>query len=231
MGIGYGAGVAQPPRTLPLFPLSNVVLFPQLRVPLHLFEPRYRQLGRDALAGDGLIGMAVVRPEYAADMAGDPPLFPVGCAGRITRSKQLPDGRYDILLTAVGRFRILDEVEREAGRLYRVARVAMLEDPMEPADRLRVAALRSRCAELVRDLIRRTAPDRVEDLPESFLGDLDDAAFVNALCNSLAFEPAEKQGLLEADSIPARFERLMQLLSFRIAELGSAGGSLSGSFH
>lgn len=223
--------MAATPQQLPLFPLSNVVLFPHLRAPLHLFEPRYRQLGRDAIAGDGLVGMAVVRPEHAAEMSGDPPLFPVGCAGRITRSKQLPDGRYDIVLTAFGRFRILAELEREAGRLYRVARVEMLEDRMQDADRPRVGALRARCLELVTDLIRRTAPERAKDLPRSFLGDLDDAPFVNALCNALAFEPAEKQGLLEADSIPARFERLGELLRFRVAELGAAGASISGSLH
>ena len=66
---------------LPIFPLSNVVLFPNLQVPLHLFEPRYRQMARDALDGAGRIGMVVVRPDHVAEMASDPPIFPIGCAG------------------------------------------------------------------------------------------------------------------------------------------------------
>jgi Lon protease-like protein len=216
---------------LPIFPLSNVVLFPHLQVPLHLFEPRYRAMVRDALDGPRRIGMVVVRPEHVAEMAGDPPVFPVGCAGTIQRHEKLPDGRYNIVLAGTGRFRILEEAPRAAGRAYRTARVELLDDPLEGRDTPRVAALRSRVAELVMELIRRTAPNRAGALPANFLRDLDDAPFVNALCNALAFDPSEKQGLLEAESSPLRYERLAGLLSFRLAELGAAGTPRSGSVH
>lgn len=216
---------------LPIFPLSNVVLFPLVQVPLHLFEPRYRQLAAQALDGAGRIGMVVVRPEHVAEMAGNPPVFPVGCAGRIAASEKLPDGRYNIVLAGEERFRIVEEVEGPPERLYRVARVELLEDALDPAERPRVAALRARVVELVTDLIRLTDPERAKELPEGFLRDPDDAPFVNALCNALAFAPAEKQGLLDADSIADRYQRLGQLLSFRVAELEAAGSPSSGSVH
>lgn len=216
---------------IPIFPLSNVVVFPSVQVPLHLFEPRYRQLAHDVLDGAKRIGMVVVRPAHVAEMAGDPPIFAVGCAGTITSSQKLPDGRYNIVLNGTQRFRILDELEPKPERLYRIACVEMIEDPLDPLETPRVAALRARIVELVTDLIRLTAPEREKDLPEGFLGDLDDASFVNSLCNALSFEPAEKQGLIEADSIPDRFERLASLLTFRVAELGGLGSPSSRSFH
>ncbi len=216
---------------LPIFPLSNVVLFPHLQVPLHVFEPRYRAMARDALGGARRIGMVVVRPEHVAEMAADPPVFPVGCAGTVQSAQQLPDGRYHIVLAGTQRFRILEEPARGPARSDRGARVELLDDLHEPRDAPRVAALRARVAELVLELVQRTAPDRARNLPASFLGGLDDAPFVNALCNALAFGPAEKQGLLEAPSIPARFERLAELLAFRLAELGAGGSPRSGSLH
>jgi Lon protease-like protein len=216
---------------LPIFPLSNVVLFPQVQVPLHLFEPRYRQMAADVLDRGGRIGMVVVRPEHLTEMAGKPPVFPIGCAGRITASQKLEDGRYNIVLAGEARFRIVDEPEGAPERLYRVARVEPLEDRLDDADVPRVAALRERVVELVGDLVRLTAPEQAQDLPQGFLRDTGDVPFVNALCNALAFAPAEKQGLLDADSIVERFERLTQLLAFRVAELGAAGSPSSGSVH
>lgn len=223
--------MARREERIPIFPLSNVVLFPDVQVPLHLFEARYRQMGRDVLDGAKRIGMVVVRPEHVAEMAGNPPVFAVGCAGTITSSQKLPDGRYNIVLAGTERFRILEEVATEPDRAYRVARVELLDDPLEPAEVPRVAALRARIGELVLDLVRLTAPDRAEELPEGFLRDLEDAAYVNALCNALSFAPAEKQGLIEADSIAERFERLASLLAFRVAELEGAGSPSSRSLH
>jgi Lon protease-like protein len=223
--------VAPRHEEFPIFPLSNVVLFPHLQVALHLFEPRYRQMARDALDGSGRIGMVVVKPDHVARMASDPPIFPIGCAGTIQSSEELPDGRYNIVLAGTERFRVLREAERPSDRLYRVARVELLADRLEPGDGPRVAALRARVAELFTDLARITDPERAAKLPKGLLRDLDDASFVNALCNTLGFQPAEKQGLLDADSIPDRYRRLLGLLSFRVAELGAAPAPGSGSVH
>ncbi len=216
---------------LPIFPLSNVVLFPHVRTPLHLFEPRYRQLARDALAGGRRIGMAVVRPEHADEMSGDPPVFPVGCCGVVTESQKLSDGRYNIVLLGEYRFRIVGEEASDPDRLYRVARVQRLEDRFEATERDRVARLRANILETVQVLVRQTQPDRVESVaPELFAG-VDDATFVNALSNAFGFPVDEKQGLIEADSIPERFSRLAGVLNFRVAELDAGAHAGSRSLH
>ncbi|HEY8492570.1 MAG TPA: LON peptidase substrate-binding domain-containing protein, partial [Myxococcota bacterium] len=99
-------------ETIPLFPLPNVVLFPGARVPLHVFEPRYRQMTAHALAGERRIGIVAIRPEHLSEIMGDPPLFSVGCAGLVEQATRRDDGRYDIILRGTERFRILGELPR-----------------------------------------------------------------------------------------------------------------------
>ena len=205
-----------------IFPLSNVVLFPRISSPLHLFEPRYRQMARDALADDRRIGMTVVRPEFADDLGGTPPLYPVGCAGRITEHERMPDGRYNVVLLGERRFRILEEVPGPEERLYRVARVAWLDDHYDDADRERVARLRSHIVENVGVLARETQPETAASVdPELFAG-VDDETLVNLLCNAFAMPVEDKQALLEADAIADRYARLASSLSFQRAELSNS---------
>ena len=102
------------PATIPIFPLPNVVLFPNVFLPLHIFEPRYRAMVADALAGDRIIGMVLLQPGFEADYEGRPPVYPVGCAGVITHSEPLPDGRFNIVLRGLEKFRITGEDERAA---------------------------------------------------------------------------------------------------------------------
>src|SRR6476661_1177747 len=99
---------------LPLFPLPNVFL------PLHIFEARYREMVADAVASDRLIGMVLLRPGWERDYEGRPPIYPVGCSGVITHAERLDDGRYNIVLRGVERFRILEE---EGSRSYRSATI------------------------------------------------------------------------------------------------------------
>ena len=216
---------------IPIFPLSNVVLFPQIQTPLHLFEPRYRQMAEQALVGGGQIGMVAVPPEHVDEMSGDPSLYPVGCSGLVAQSQRLPDGRYNIVLSGTQRFRIVGERPRPEGQLFRTAEVEPLEDPFPTADEQHVADLRRRIVGLVRSLLERTDSDRSRQVTPALFSGVNDVAFVNSLSNALAFSPPEKQGLLEADSIPQRYERLEGLLSFRLAELSRPGGAGSGSLH
>ena len=218
------------PETLPLFPLSNAVLFPRVKTPLHLFEPRYRQLARDALAGERRIVMAVVRPEHVDDMAGDPPIFPVACVGTITESQQLPDGRYNLVLAGEQRVRVSGETPPDGERLYRLGRVERLPDPFPESERERVSALRRAIVDDVAAMVRQTRPERAGFDLELFKG-VDDETFVNAVCNALAFEPLEKQGLLEADGIPERYARLAGALSFRRTELEASRGDPPRQIH
>lgn len=206
-------------RTLvPLFPLPDVVLFPRVQVPLHVFEERYRQLTALALAGDRTIGMVTVRPERIPEMAGDPPVFPVGCAGAIVRERRRPDGRYDLLLEGRHRFRIERELPPEGERLFRIAEVELLDDPIEPVDEPRIPGLRRRALDAFGEIVRRFAPDRADELDPEQLAGVEDALLVNALCQMLELDPLEKQGLLEAESIPRRYEKLLTVVRFRLAE-------------
>lgn len=216
---------------IPIFPLSNVVLFPELATPLHLFEPRYRQLARDVLAGEGRIGMVVVRPEFSDEMVGDPPLYPIGCAGTITESQRLPTGQYNIVLRGEHRFRIVEEEPRQEPQLYRVARVVLLEDAYDEADRPRVARLRASIVENVGVLLRSSQPERAQSMSPEFFAGIDDATLVNLLSNAFALPVEEKQGLLEADSIPERYARLASVLSFQRAEIEAGEDPSRGSLH
>src|SRR5467141_1471164 len=117
---------------LPLFPLPNVVLFPNVFLPLHIFEPRYREMVADAVASDRMIGMVLLRPGWERDYEGRPPVYPIGCAGVITHAERLPDGRFNIVLRGMEKFRIDSE---ETGQLYRVANVVPVPEP--PAESVR----------------------------------------------------------------------------------------------
>jgi Lon protease-like protein len=216
---------------IPLFPLSNVVLFPRVRTPLHVFEPRYRQMTEHALAGDRHIGMVLVDAAHVAAMAGDPPVYPVGCAGIISAAQRLADGRFHIVLDGLWRFQIVAEPPRPPERLYRVARVERLAEAYAPDERKRVSELRARVQDRVQRLLALVDRERARAFePELFRG-TDDESFVNTLASALALAAAEKQGLLEAAGVLARYERLEGLLAFRLAEIGLPGARPTSRLH
>ena len=97
---------------LPLFPLPNIVFFPHTRLPLHVFEPRYRQMVQDALEADQRFGIVLLRPGWEADYFGAPAVYDFGTLGTIEQAVPLEDGRYNIVVRGDVRFRILDEVSR-----------------------------------------------------------------------------------------------------------------------
>lgn len=216
---------------LPIFPLTGVVLFPEVQAPLHIFEPRYRQMAEDALAGGQAIGMVVIPPEHAHESDGDPPLHPIGCAGTIRQAQKLPDGRFNLVLEGTHRFRILEEPPRPEQRLYRIARVARLEDPFPEADHKAAARLRKQIVDHVAELVRRADPERARKFSEQILEGVSDAAFVNSLCQALSFPVDEKLALLDAPDVLDRCTLLEGLLSFRVAGLGAGGSRGSQSVH
>ena len=120
-----------------LFPLPGVVLFPHAVQPLHIFEPRYRQMTEDALAGDQLIAMVQVHSDADWSLDEDPAIEPVACLGRIIKHERLPDGRFNLLLQGCVRVRIVRELARAT--LYRQAEVELLPDlpskSLDPSDR------------------------------------------------------------------------------------------------
>src|SRR5438876_6736668 len=113
-----------------LFPLPNVVLFPKVLLPLHIFEPRYRQMTADALASDRQIAMVLLREGTAGASEERPPIHPVACLGKIIDEQRLEDGRYHIVLRGLSRVRIVSEIDH--AKLYRSARVERLYDTGVP---------------------------------------------------------------------------------------------------
>lgn len=132
-----------------LFPLDGVVMFPHVVLPLHIFEPRYRQMTRDALGSDRLITIIQAKPPEVWTPDAEPALEPVGCLGRILDHEMLPDGRYNFLLLGLTRVRIVEELHAET--LYRQARVEILRDaPASAASE----PVRSYLIELVRSRVK-----------------------------------------------------------------------------
>jgi hypothetical protein len=209
--------------TIPIFPLENVVLFPGLKVPLHIFEPRYRQMTQDALDSNRRIGMAVVRPDQIDAIQDQPDLFDVGCVGQIEESNELPGGRFHIVLDGVARFRIESEEPPNAERLYRVAKIQQLTDELREQDKPRVIELRAEVRQLMRQLLAIVAPKRVELFEQQPIQQFDDETFVNTLSQSIDFLAPEKQALLEANGVHERCEKLATFMRFRLAELASGG--------
>src|SRR5947209_6117162 len=132
--------------TARLFPLPNVVLLPHSMQPLHIFEPRYRQMTADALASDRLIAMVLLQPGWEMASTPRPPVHRIACLGRIAAEQQTPDGRYNLILRGLSRVRIVDEIPQD--KLYRCARAKLVPDRCElPLQR--VMELRGRMAEQI----------------------------------------------------------------------------------
>jgi Lon protease-like protein len=191
------------PTVIPIFPLPNAVLFPSVFLPLHIFEPRYRQMVADTLAADRLIGMVLLQPGWELEYEGRPAVYPVGCAGVMTHAEPLPDGRYNIVLRGLQKFRILEEHD---DRPYRQARVeTIVESAPDDAALLRVA--RTRLEALL-------ATDAGSDSPVPSA--MPDEELVNALAQYMELEPIEKQALLECDGLLARSRSLVELMEMKV---------------
>ena len=195
------------PPTIPIFPLQNVVLFPNVFLPLHIFEPRYRDMVADALRGDRIIGMVLLRPGWEGDYEGRPPIYPVGCAGLITNAEPLSDGRYNIVLQGLQKFRVTAE---DTSRSYRLAHVEMILEAWSDADRDVMRSERQRLEELLvpQPSGRGANPRMPRSMPDEDL--------VNALAQYLELEPVEKQALLERDGLLARCRSLIELLEMKV---------------
>lgn len=213
-------GPSRPPAALRVFPLTGCILLPGNWLPLHIFEPRYRAMVRDALATDRWIGM--IQPRHPAPdnlgsaegAAEDPELHVVGCAGMIQHCLKETDGRFHILLKGVSRFRVLREMPKGEGyRWFQVAYDAFLADATEPD-----CALDSCRILRAMEVLRQSHSLSID--PEDFKG-LSGIAVLNGLAAALPFAPAEKQALLEAMT-PHDRERLLLALMAMGFQQGTA---------
>lgn len=193
---------------IPIFPLPNVVLFPQVFLPLHILEPRYRAMVADALAGDRVIGMVLLKRALEDGVDGPPPVYAIGCSGLITHFERLSDGRYNIVLRGLERFSINAEDHALA---YRRAQVTPIPEPTLTADDQRILHHhRSRLETLLAPAVGASS----DDVPGASA--MTDADLVNALAQYLDFEPLEKQALLERPCLRTRADALIELLEMRL---------------
>jgi len=204
------------PARIPVFPLPNVVLFPKTYLPLHIFEPRYRAMVSDAAMSGQCIGMALLKEGWETDYYGHPPVFSVGCVGRLASVQPLADGRSNILLQGLERFAI----EREwYDKSYREATISLTvrgtETTLDPMVRQRLFTI------LESYLLSR---DDVATWQELFRGEVSDEIVVNTLSSYLECTPLEKQFLLEADSLHQQARRLTDLIEFMMHDQSGAKG-------
>ncbi len=195
------------PFALPIFPLPSVVLFPNVFLPLHIFEPRYRQMVADSLAGDRIIGMVTLRPGYDAD-DGAPPIYATGCSGLITHVEKLDDGRYNLILRGLEKFSINSEEAVAPGRLYRSAVITPIDERVRADDRDELRRERRKLQDLLTPLFTGGLANR---LPEA----MPDEDLVNALAQYLEFDPMEKLALLERLGPLARCRSMVELLEMK----------------
>lgn len=195
------------PEIIPLFPLPNAVLFPKMALPLNIFEPRYRKMVVDAWAAHRIIGMTLLKRGWEADYQGRPPVYSPGCAGLMEQCEPLMDGRFNIVLRGVARFRVVAE---HAGEPYRLATIEPLADPID-ADGLRLDEARKKVL---------AAIGKAADGPAVLVmqPELPHDVFVNALAQSMDLTPVERQSLLDCDRVLLRYQRLLEILDFKALE-------------
>jgi uncharacterized protein len=190
--------------------LPTVVLFPGVFLPLHIFEPRYKQMVARALEGDRIIGMTLLKPGHEEAYEGRPPVFDLGCAGLITHVERQNDGGFNLILRGLSKFRIDEEEPPTDGVLYRIAHVTPMDEEVPPADRAGLHDARRRLEILM-------APSLENDGGKSRLPrDMADDDLVNALSQYLDLEPVEKQALLEQAGVLARCRTLIELIEMKL---------------
>ncbi|HAF41580.1 MAG TPA: ATP-dependent protease [Sphingobium sp.] len=202
-----------------IFPLSGALLLPGMELPLHIFEPRYRALIHDAMARDRRIGMIQPRGDGSvkeAHAAAQPPLFDVGCLGHVSQIEALEDGRFNIILTGLARFRVVRELP--VATQFRQVEADIEQAPQEDeilsaVERAALEQESRRFADLLGYVVDWTAVSR-----------LDDAALVNGIAQIAPFDPAAKQTLLEADTLSERSERIIQLMQI-VGRIERDGGA------
>lgn len=187
-------------KRLSIFPLTGAVLFPGMQLPLHFFEPRYRALVSDALIRDRQIAM--IQPQRPTEGA---ELFSVGCVGRIGEVQAMDDGRYNVILEGVARFRLVRELDVTTA--FRQIEADIYD---EDEDETLTHAQRGGFEREA----RRFADAQGYSIDWDSVERLDDRSLINGVSQIAPFDPASKQALLEAETLTGRCELLVQLMQF-----------------
>lgn len=195
---------------IPLFPLPNVVMFPDVLLPLHIFEERYREMTKDALERQKLIGMVLLQKGWERDYEGSPPVFPVGCVGEIVQEERLPDGKYNIVLHGLSRFHLQSEIK--ARTPYRQASVLLMENSAKELENEDTEDLRRKvlafCAEILIEFQMQNLLPYASSLSAEQL--FDTAAFY------LNIPVEKKQELLSQSNLLQRGNLLLEIVKERV---------------
>ena len=202
------------PLRAPLFPIAGAILFPRAQLPLHIFEPRYREMVRDAIDGDGHI--AIVQPQLVeAEDDRKQPLYAVGCVGEIVGIEELDDGRFNIVLNGSNRFRLINEIDLETAYRNGDLDLGAFDDreppPLGMTERAEVEREARRLGDALGLAVDWSAVSR-----------LDDEMLVNAIAQVAPFDVSAKQALLESETLAARTDLLVQLMQFLRLSQGGA---------
>lgn len=189
-----------------IFPLPNVVFFPGTSLPLHIFEPRYCEMVRESLLNKQLIGMFLLQPGWEQEYYGNPPVFPIGCAGEIAFAENLPDEKFNIVLKGLYRVRMLEEIQENP---YRKARVEILQESLHEDS----STLNEQRASLMEDYRRITSENAGIETIADF------SSFVNSLASTLQLDVETKFKLLSEDDVFARSVTLHKILQKQVSIL------------
>lgn len=210
-----------PSRALPLFPLP-LVLFPGAPLPLHVFEPRYRELTRDCLAGSQLMGIARLRPGFETSYYGSPPVYERCGVGQIICSEELPDGRFALLLRGVARVEIARELPAE--RPYRLVEARPLSDaPVDPSDAAEHHRKLIQLCDRLAEVIEHGGP-QLRDLVRAFP---DPGKCADAVAAALVMDADARQELIEACDPMVRLQRTLGHVSHMLCELAPCDGAVN----
>jgi Lon protease-like protein len=216
------------PRVIPVFPLPNVVLFPRVYLPLHIFEPRYREMVRDSLVSSKIIAMVLLKSGWERDYFANPEIYSVGCAGEIVSVTPLADGKYHIVLNGLEEVRFGREFTSKS---YREAEV---EASVAERDRCLHDGERGGLQCIIHQYLGAKTKDPGEEWSHQLLrlledSRMDDEGWVNFFSFSLDLSWVEKQSLLEVGSLNERGERLREILKFHLVEQSFMDGKRIGS--
>jgi uncharacterized protein len=195
--------------TARLFPLPNLVLFPHVVQPLHVFEPRYRDMTTDALDDDSLIAMALLKPDWESDQGDRPPIHPMVCLGRIVANQRLDDGRFLLLLRGLSRARIVKELDSE--RPYRKAQLQLMPDIMTLTIK-ETQRIRYQLAEMILPRFSGSDADK-QRLKDLFEGEMPLGPLIDCLCFQLPLTVPRKQEMLDETDVGTRARTLIDALN------------------
>ena len=197
---------------IPLFPLPTTVFYPNTSLPLHIFEPRYRSMVADALNGKGVIGMILLKPGWESDYQGTPEIMEIGCLGTIKRHSELPEGKYNILLSGLYRFRILNEIK---GKIYRQAQVEFLKEINDKDLTSEPSPIKEQLIRIMRLYLKNLPEGTKIEQALDMKNCRNLAEFVDKLTHHFDLPVNKMQEFLEQQDVQKRANSLYSLIEFK----------------